>query len=356
MNSLLEQLKAFSTVVADTGDIEAIRCYEPEDATTNPSLILKAVQSGKYDDLLQQLVDSIDHAIPREKLVEELCDRLIVAMGTRILDEIPGRVSTEVNARLSFDYEGSLAKARKLVQLYEQAGVGRERILIKLAATWEGIQAARILECEGIQCNLTLGIDPGMADLLHRPNVKGIWSVAMVRPLYTDGKRDGHQVFSDYVDGFQDVVRVLGTIHNRYIPRSMEAEQPETLMYECTNGLADAGTVNHPNGGSFTGFVHTKCYYDDINRKKYYFGDAFTVGDGFDYVKLVMTTWNNCDYWHQISSTVKQHQNNIRVEDPGLLAGTPYCGNKWLTNAAHGAKKGSVVMWDHNSSCAGSGC
>ncbi|OZG74169.1 transaldolase [Hahella sp. CCB-MM4] len=156
MNSLLEQLKQFSTVVADTGDIDAIRCYEPEDATTNPSLILKAVQSGKYDALLEQILAGLSPSIPREHLVEEVCDRLIVAMGTRILEEVPGRVSTEVNARLSFDREGSLAKARKLVRLYEMAGVSRDRILIKLAATWEGIQAAEILESEGIQCNLTL--------------------------------------------------------------------------------------------------------------------------------------------------------------------------------------------------------
>ncbi len=156
MNSLLEQLKQFSTVVADTGDIDAIRCYQPEDATTNPSLILKAVQSGKYDALMEQILEGIDQSVSREDLVEEVCDRLIVAMGARILEEVPGRVSTEVNARLSFDREGSLAKARKLVRLYEYAGVSRDRILIKLAATWEGIRAAEILESEGIQCNLTL--------------------------------------------------------------------------------------------------------------------------------------------------------------------------------------------------------
>ncbi|MFC6671099.1 transaldolase [Marinobacterium aestuariivivens] len=157
MSTLLEQLRQYSTVVADTGDLEAIQRFKPEDATTNPSLILKAVQSGQYDALLDEIVAvARDHNGTLEDAIDEACDRLVVAMGCLILDHVPGRVSTEVSARLSFDKEASIAKARRLVELYEEAGIGRDRILIKLAATWEGIRAAEVLEREGIECNLTL--------------------------------------------------------------------------------------------------------------------------------------------------------------------------------------------------------
>lgn len=157
MNSLLDQLKQHSTVVADTGDLEAIGRFKPQDATTNPSLILKAVQSGHYDDLVDRLIDTVDqHKLNPDQAVTEVADRLIVAMGQLILRQVPGRVSTEVDARLSFDVEGSLDKARRLIALYHEAGVSTNRVLIKLAATWEGICAARVLEQEGVQCNLTL--------------------------------------------------------------------------------------------------------------------------------------------------------------------------------------------------------
>lgn len=157
MTSLLEQLKAHSTVVADTGDLEAISRFKPVDATTNPSLVLKAALSGQYDDLMNAVIDQVQSSqAPLANRIEDASDRLTVEMGRLILQRIPGRVSTEVNARLSFDVEGSLAKARRLVELYRQAGVTPDRILIKLAATWEGIRAAEILEREGIQCNLTL--------------------------------------------------------------------------------------------------------------------------------------------------------------------------------------------------------
>ncbi|KPH01417.1 transaldolase [Pseudomonas sp. RIT-PI-q] len=157
MSNLLEQLRQHSVVVADTGDLDAIRRFAPQDATTNPSLILKAVQSGKYDALVDQILDDVRGLETSvEDAIDEACDRLVVAMGQQILELVPGRVSTEVNARLSFDSPASIAKAYRLVELYEQAGIGRERILIKLAATWEGVRAAQVLEAEGIQCNLTL--------------------------------------------------------------------------------------------------------------------------------------------------------------------------------------------------------
>lgn len=153
MATLLDQLKTQSIVVADTGDLDAIRRFQPHDATTNPSLILKAVQSGQYDDLMANTLAQVTSS---GDVIDDACDRLTVAMGSRILQSIPGRVSTEVNARLSFDTDASIAKARRLVSLYEEAGVSRERLLIKLASTWEGIRAAERLESEGIQCNLTL--------------------------------------------------------------------------------------------------------------------------------------------------------------------------------------------------------
>lgn len=150
MASKLEQLKTMTDVVADTGDIEAISRYQPVDATTNPSLLLKAAQMPQYREL-------VDNAIAASKGDAALaCDYLAVAVGREILKIIPGRVSTEVDARLSFDTPGSINKAKRLVELYESAGVERSRILIKVASTWEGIRAAEALERENINCNLTL--------------------------------------------------------------------------------------------------------------------------------------------------------------------------------------------------------
>jgi transaldolase len=147
----LEQLKQYTTVVADTGDFQSIKAYAPQDATTNPSLILKAVQKPEYRPLLEKAV-----AESKGAGVEEIVDRLLIAFGVEILKFVPGRVSTEIDAALSFDTEATVAKGRELIALYEAAGVKRERVLIKIASTWEGIRAAEILEKEGIRCNLTL--------------------------------------------------------------------------------------------------------------------------------------------------------------------------------------------------------
>jgi transaldolase len=147
----LEQLKQYSTVVADTGDFQSIKAFAPRDATTNPSLILKAVRMDEYRPLLEGVVR--EHA---GEGVDAVTDRLLVAFGLAILKLVPGRVSTETDARLSFDTGATVACGRALIALYEAAGVARERVLIKIAATWEGIAAARVLEREGIACNMTL--------------------------------------------------------------------------------------------------------------------------------------------------------------------------------------------------------
>jgi transaldolase len=147
----LDALKQFTTVVADTGDFYQIAQFKPRDATTNPSLILKAVQKSEYAPLLQEVVS--EH--PGEAL-DVVTDHLLVRFGMAILQHVPGRVSTEVDARLSFDTEGTVQRARRLMALYAKQGVGSDRVLIKIAATWEGIEAAAQLEREGIRCNLTL--------------------------------------------------------------------------------------------------------------------------------------------------------------------------------------------------------
>ena len=147
----LDALKQFTTVVADTGDFRQLSAYQPQDATTNPSLILKAVQKAEYADLLKETV-----AKYRSRPLDETMDRLLVRFGTEILSIIPGRVSTEVDARLSFDTEANVARARRIIAMYKAEGIPRERILVKIASTCEGIEAAARLEMEGIHTNLTL--------------------------------------------------------------------------------------------------------------------------------------------------------------------------------------------------------
>jgi len=153
----LDQLKQFTTVVADTGDFGSIKKYEPQDATTNPTLIFKAVQLDEYKPLLEKAIaDNKSSTLSGEELQKKIIDDLLVAFGSEILKIVPGRVSTEVDARLSFDTEATVEKARYLIGLYKKLGISRERVLIKIASTWEGAKAAEICEKEGIHCNLTL--------------------------------------------------------------------------------------------------------------------------------------------------------------------------------------------------------
>jgi len=155
--NVLEQIKTQSKVVADTGDFESIKKFKPVDSTTNPSLIYAAAQEDKYAYLLDEAIDfAKKKSSDKSKQLNIAFDRLIVAFGLEILKIVPGRVSTEVDARLSFDTEGTIRKAKEIIALYEEAGINRSRILIKIASTWEGIQAAKILAKENIHCNLTL--------------------------------------------------------------------------------------------------------------------------------------------------------------------------------------------------------
>jgi len=153
----LEQLKKFTKVVADTADFESVRQFKPQDATTNPSLVYAATQKEQYGHLLEEvLTDRKKSGLSGAAQIEDICDHLLVQFGTDILEIVPGRVSTETDARLSYDVEGSIKKARRLVELYEERKIPRERVLIKVASTWEGLLAAEQLQKEGIRCNLTL--------------------------------------------------------------------------------------------------------------------------------------------------------------------------------------------------------
>ena len=157
MTSKLEQLRRMTVIVADTGDIEAVRRLKPEDCTTNPSLLLKAVEMPAYGHLLEEaLAWARRKGGAREAVAAAVCDRLAIAFGAELAGIVPGRVSTEVDADLSFDTGATIAKARAIITAYEERGIGRERILIKVASTWEGIRAAAALQREGIDCNLTL--------------------------------------------------------------------------------------------------------------------------------------------------------------------------------------------------------
>ena len=167
MANLLEQLSAMTIVVADTGDLEAIRTFTPRDTTTNPSLILAAAQIPAYQVLIDEALKSsrkrVGSGAPVEEVVNEALDEICVIFGKEILKIVPGRVSTEVDARLSYDIEGTISKAKKIIELYSESGISKDRVLIKIASTWEGIKAAEELEKEGIHCNLTLLFGFGQA-------------------------------------------------------------------------------------------------------------------------------------------------------------------------------------------------
>jgi len=206
--NLLESLKRYTTVVADTGDIEAITEHRPQDATTNPSLLYQAVQKAEYRHLLD---DAIQHALKspgdRDARAEAGMDKLLVNFACEILRIVPGRVSTEVDARLSFDTAGTLAKARRLIDLYAKTGIDRERVLIKIASTWEGIRAAEQLEREGIHCNLTLLFSFAQAVACAEAGVTLISPfVGRITDWYR--KERGAEIPADDDPGVQSVTRI----------------------------------------------------------------------------------------------------------------------------------------------------
>ncbi len=206
--SLLDSLKRVTTVVADTGDIEAVRQFRPQDATTNPSLLLKAAQQPRYRALVDAALADADRLAASEvRRTEAFMDRLAVNFGQEILKIVPGRVSTEVDARLSFDTAASVAKARELIGLYEKAGIDRERILIKVGSTWEGIQAAAQLEQDRIHCNLTLLFSFAQAVACAEAGVTLISPfVGRIYDYYR--KERGAEIPADDDPGVQSVTRV----------------------------------------------------------------------------------------------------------------------------------------------------
>lgn len=200
--SQLDQLKQYTTVVADTGDFQSIQRYSPQDSTTNPSLILRAVQKETYHALLEKTVRD-----NRDKSTEAIMDRLLVAFGVEILKIVPGRVSTEADARLSFDTEGSIRKGRELIALYNSAGIPTERVLIKIASTWEGIRAAAVLQKEGIRCNMTLMFSLPQAVACAEANVQLISPfVGRIYDWYK--KQTGNEYTGAEDPGVQSVKRI----------------------------------------------------------------------------------------------------------------------------------------------------
>ena len=206
--SLLDSLKRFTIVVADTGDIDAIRRHQPRDATTNPSLLLKAAQQSEYRSLVEAARrDAQALGLPGDAAIAACMDRLAVNFGREILRIIAGRVSTEVDARLSFDRDATIERARGIIRLYEAAGVGRERVLIKIGSTWEGIKAAEVLEREGIHCNLTLLFSFAQAVACAEAGVTLI-SPFVGRIYDWHRKERGSEVPEDADPGVQSVTRI----------------------------------------------------------------------------------------------------------------------------------------------------
>jgi transaldolase len=210
--SSFQQLKQFTKVVADTGDIESMRQYSPQDATTNPSLIYKAVAMPEYRPMLDAVIkDCRGLNLPKDQKIKVIVDHLLVDFGTKILQIVPGRVSTETDARLSFDTEGSIEKARFIIGLYEKRDISRERVLIKIASTWQGIKAAEALTKEGIHCNMTLLFSLAQAIACAQANVQLIspfvgriydWYKAKEKKDYTGADDPGvqsvHQIYAYY--------------------------------------------------------------------------------------------------------------------------------------------------------------
>ena len=208
----LEQLKKFTKVVADTADLESIKQFKPQDATTNPSLVYAATQKPEYAHLLEGvLADRKKSGLSGAAQVEDICDHLLVQFGSDILQVVPGRVSTETDARLSFNVEGSIKKAKRLIQLYEDRKIPRERVLIKIASTWEGLNAAEQLQKEGIRCNMTLMFS--MPQAVRAAEVKAQLISPFVGRIYDWYKKEMKR---DYVGAEDPGVQSVREIYTYY--------------------------------------------------------------------------------------------------------------------------------------------
>ena len=214
----LEQLKKFTKIVADTADFESVKEFKPQDATTNPSLVYAATQKEQYAHLLEEvLADRKKSGLSGHEQIEDICDHLLVQFGTDILEIVPGRVSTETDARLSYDVEGSINKARRLVELYEERKIPRERVLIKIASTWEGLNAAEQLQKEGIRCNLTLMFSLPQAVRAAEAKVQLI--SPFVGRIYDWYKKEMKRDFTGPEDpGVQSVTEIYAYYKNFDIP------------------------------------------------------------------------------------------------------------------------------------------
>lgn len=252
--SQLEQLKQFTKVVADTADFESIKDFKPQDATTNPSLVYAATQKQQYGHLLEKVLqDRKSAGLSGQAQIDDICDHLLVQFGTDILQIVPGRVSTETDARLSYDVEGSIEKARRLIKLYEEKKIPRERVLIKIASTWEGLAAAEQLQKEGIRCNLTLmfslvqAVRAGEARVqLISPFVGRIydWYKKEMKRDYTGPEDPGVQSVTEiynYYKKFGIATEVMGaSFRNTGQIRELAGSDCLTISPELMKELADS--------------------------------------------------------------------------------------------------------------------
>ena len=216
--SQLEQLKKFTKVVADTADFESMKEFKPQDATTNPSLVYAATQKPAYVHLLEEVLTARKKSgLSGHEQIEDICDHLLVQFGTDILEIVPGRVSTETDARLSYDVEGSINKARRLVKLYEEQNIPRERVLIKIASTWEGLNAAEQLQKEGIKCNLTLMFS--LPQAVRAAEAKAQLISPFVGRIYDWYKKENKRDYTGLEDpGVQSVTEIYTYYKNFGIP------------------------------------------------------------------------------------------------------------------------------------------
>jgi transaldolase len=211
----LEQLKKFTKVVADTGDFESIKDFKPQDATTNPSLIFAATQKEQYAHLLDEVLrDRKSSGLSGAAQIEDIIDHLLIRFGTEMLKIIPGRVSTETDARYSFDVEGSIAKARRLIELYKGRGIGAERVLIKVASTWEGLLAAEQLQREGVHCNMTLLFS--LPQAVRAAEVKAQLISPFVGRIYDWYKKTNNRDYKGAEDPGVQSVREIYTYYKKF--------------------------------------------------------------------------------------------------------------------------------------------